>query len=70
MLIIFFVKINKFEVDMSTPDSSLQHLQLHVDLDIKRDRPIDIKLEGMRGGIISFKFFVNKPTINIAQRQV
>ena len=36
--------------------------------DIKNDHPMDIKLKGMRGGILSFKFFVNKPTI--AQRQV
>lgn len=51
-----FVKINKFEVDKSTLDSSLQH----VDLDITKDDSMDVKLQGMRGDIKSFIF---KPTI-------
>lgn len=47
-------------MDKSTLDSSLQYIQLYVDLDITKDDPMDVKLEGMRGGILSFKF---KPTI-------
>ena len=50
----------KFEVDKSTLDSSLQHIQLYVDLDIIKDDPMDVKLQGMRGDIKSFNF---KPTI-------
>ena len=55
-----FVKINKFEVDKSTLDSSLQYIQLYVDLDIIKDDPMDVKLQGMRGDIKYFKF---KPTV-------
>ena len=55
-----FVKINKFEVDKSTLDSSLQYIQLYVDLDITNDDTMDVKLQGMRGDINSFNF---KPAI-------
>ena len=55
-----FVKINKLEVDKSTLDSSLQFIQLYVDLDITKDDPMNVKLQRMRGDIKSFNF---KPTI-------
>ena len=57
-----FVKINKFKVDESTIDSSLQYIQLYVVLDFTKDDPMDVKLQGMRGDIKSFNF---KPTIMI-----
>ena len=58
--IIVYNKVNKSDVDESTPDSSLQHLELNVKLEISGSTsqlPLDVKFQGMREKNTSFKFF-------------
>ena len=53
--------MNKSDVDESTPDSSLQHLELNVELEMSgstRQLPLEVKFQGMRVENTSFKFSV------------
>ena len=53
--------MNKSDVDESTPDSSLQHLELNVELEMSgntRQHPLEVKFQGMREENTSFKFSV------------
>ena len=69
--IIVYNKVNKSDVDESTPDSSLQHLHLNVELEMSgstRQLPLEVKFQGMREENTSFKFSVRMstpPTIGI-----
>ena len=59
--IIVYNKVNKSDVDESTPDSSLQHLELNVELEMSgstRQLPLEVKFQGMREENTSFKFSV------------
>ena len=61
---IVYNKVNKSDVDESTPDSSLQHLELNVELEMSgstRQLPLEVKFEGMREENTSFKFSVRIP---------
>ena len=65
--IIVYNKVNKSDVDGSTPDSSLQHLDLNVELEMSgstKQLPLEVKFQGMREENTSFKFFVriSRPT--------
>ena len=65
--IIVYNKVNKSSVDGSTPDSSLQHLELNVELETPgstRQLPLEVKFQGMREENTSFKFSVRmtRPT--------
>ena len=62
--IIVYNKVNKSDVDESTPDSSLQHLDLNVELEMSgstRQLPLEVKFQGMREENTSFKFSVRIP---------
>ena len=51
-------KVKKSDVDESTADSSLQHLELNVELEMSgstRQVPLEVKFEGMREENTSFK---------------
>ena len=51
-------KVKKSDVDESTADSSLQHLELNVELEMSgstRQDPLEVKFEGMREEKTSFK---------------
>ena len=53
--------MNKSDVDESTPDSCLQHLELNVELEMSgstRQLPLEVKFQGMREENTSFKFSV------------
>ena len=68
--IIVYNKVNKSDVDESTPDTSLQHLELNVELEMSgctRQLPLEVKFQGMREENTSFKFSVrmSRPTIGI-----
>ena len=65
--IIVYNKVNKSDVDESTPDTSLQHLDLNVELEMSgstRQLPLEVKFQGMREENTSFKFSVriSRPT--------
>ena len=51
-------KVKKSDVDKSKADSSLQHLELNVELEMSgstRQVPLEVKFEGMREEKTSFK---------------
>ena len=51
-------KVKKSDVDESTADSSLQHLELNVELEMSdstKQVPLEMKFEGMREEKTSFK---------------
>ena len=51
-------KVKKSDVDESTADSSLQHLELNVELEMSgstRQVPLEMKFQGMREENTSFK---------------
>ena len=57
--IIVYNKVNKSDVDESTADSSLQHLDLNVELEMSGSTsqlPLDVKFQRMREENTSFKF--------------
>ena len=56
--------MNKSDVDESTPDTCLQHLELNVELEMSgstRQLPLEVKFQGMREEKTSFKFSVRIP---------
>ena len=59
--IIVYNKVNKSGVDKSTPDTSLQHLNINVEYEMSgstRQLPLEVMFQGMRVENTSFKFSV------------
>ena len=62
---IILIKINKSDVDKTTPDSALQHFQLYIKSDgsedsIEQPRAPLVILHGMRTESVFFKFLPTK----------
>ena len=58
--IIVYNKVNKSDVDESTPDTSLQHLNINVEYEMSGStrQILEVKFQGMRVENTSFKFSV------------